>query len=155
MKSQSAEAILAEIDSTISEINSFPHSSFIEQAYLAKFLVVFISGIYEESIERIINDMTQRLGKNEISSFIEKSISNNFRNPNIENVKKLLSKFGNNLWIDEINTLSEEIKNSFNSINSNKNALAHGTPVSITLSDVTDYYHKSRCVIEKIDDLLL
>lgn len=155
MKSKDAEKILSQIDIAVTEINSFTTASNSEKSYLAKFLVVFISGIYEESVETIINEMVHKLGKPEVSTFVENSIHISFRNPNMNKIKELLSKFGNISWIQAIDSLPQDTKDAFDSICSNKNALAHGNPVTITLIDVLDYYSKSRVVIEKIDELLL
>jgi len=155
MKSSDANKKLSQIDSAINEITSFSSVSVSEQSYLAKFLVVFISGIYEESIETIINEMVGKLEKKEISNFIEESIRYGFRNPEIKNIKKLLGKFKNDQWEKEIDALPKETKDAIDSICANKNALAHGNLVTITLGEVLEYYHKSRPVIEKIDDILL
>lgn len=155
MKSQDAQKALAQIDAAITEIQGFTTASPAEQAYLAKFLVVFISGIYEESIETIINEMVQKLGKQEVSNFVEQSIHVGFRNPSVESIKGLLGRFGNNSWKTAIDSLPQDSKDALDSICSNKNALAHGNPVTLTLSDVLEYHRKSKTVIEKIDDLLL
>jgi len=55
MKSIAVKALLQKIDQAIQDIKSFPNSSVLEESYFAKFLVVFICGIYEEAIETIIN----------------------------------------------------------------------------------------------------
>ncbi len=155
MKSRDAERALLQIDAAVTEIKSFTSASPAERAYLARFLVVFISGIYEESIETIINEMAQKLGKPEVSNFIEQSVRTSFRNPDIQNVKALLGKFGNSSWNNAINSLPQDAKYALDSICSNKNALAHGNPVTLTLNDVIEYHAKAKAVIEKIDDLLL
>src|SRR5438128_1969874 len=119
MKSQDANKALSQIDAAIAEINGFSGASAAEQAYLAKFLVVFISGIYEESIETIINEMVQKLGKPEVSNFVEESIHISFRNPGIKNVKELLGRFGNASWKSEIDLLPQDTKDALDSICSN------------------------------------
>jgi hypothetical protein len=146
MKSRDAERALSKIDAAITEILSFTSTPPAEQAYLAKFLVVFISGIYEESIETIMNEMVGRLGKPEVSSFVEQSIHVSFRNPSTENVKALVGKF---------DLLPRDVKDALNSICSNKNALAHGNPVTLTLNDAIQYHRKAKTIIEKIDDMFL
>lgn len=155
MKSRDAERALSKIDAAITEILSFTSAPPAEQAYLAKFLVVFISGIYEESIETIMNEMVGKLGKPEVSSFVEQSIHVSFRNPSTENVKALVGKFGNNGWTKQIDLLPQDVKDALNSICSNKNALAHGNPVTLTLTDAIQYHRKAKTIIEKIDDMFL
>ena len=155
MKCVDAEKLLSQIDSAITDIKSFSSASPLEKSYLAKFLIVFISGIYEESIETIINEMVRKLGNSEVNNFIQTTIQNTFRNPDIKKIQELLGKFDNPSWKEQIKLLPQDIKDSLNAICTNKNALAHGTPVIITLTDVLDYYNKSRMVIEKIDDMLL
>jgi len=57
-------------------------------------------------------------------------------------------------WKREINKLPYIAKVSFNNILTNKNALAHGTPCSITLDEVIKYYNNSKKVIQKIDEII-
>ena len=154
MKSSQAEKIIGRVDLAIGDINSFPTASELEKSYLAGFLVVFICGIYEEVIETIVNEKVDRSNDPEISNYIKESLDKTFRNPNMDNIKKLLSRF-NTSWKSEIMRLPKDAQTAIDSIVNNKNSLAHGNSVLVTLQEAVQYYNDSLLVINKIDDMLL
>src|SRR3989338_6961536 len=106
MKSKQAEKLIEQIDKAIKDIDSFQKVSELEKSYLAKFLVVFICGIYEEVIENIINERIDRYGHSEVSKYIKDTLFIQFRNPDIPTIKGLLGKFNDN-WKTEVNNLSQ------------------------------------------------
>lgn len=154
MKSSQAEKIIEKINLAIKDINSFPNVSDLEKSYLAKFLVVFICGIYEEVIETIVNERASKCGDSEISNYIKKSLDKTFRNPDMVNIKGLLGRFNNN-WKSEIDKLPQIAQTAINNIVNDKNSLAHGNNVILTLQDTIQYYNDSLIVINKIDDIIL
>lgn len=154
MKSKDAKKLLDQIEITITEIKAFSGTSPQEQSYLAKFLVVYICGIYEEVIETIFNEWADLFKSNILSYFFEEYLNKTFRNPNISNLINLLKKFDKN-WVDTIGNLPSDQKGAIDSIVTNKNYMSHGQSCTITLSEIENYYNLSKKVIEKIDDLLL
>lgn len=156
MKSGAAQALLDSIDLTISDFASFSNASALEKSYLAKYLVVYISGVYEEVIETIINEMVSRnTSSSEIKEYVKGKLSRSFRNPNYENLKILIGDFGNQSWKQQVGLIPSNQIAALNSINSNKNAIAHGQSIILTLTDVIDYYGKSKPIIYLIDSALL
>jgi len=154
MKCYRAESLLEEIDVAIKDINGFNIKNDLEKSYLAKFLVVFICGIYEEVVETIIMEKVEKLRSPQLSTFMEQYLKVYFRNPDTENTIRLLGKFDVS-WSSAIKQESKEIKDALDSIVSNKNALAHGSISTITLDEVKIFYEKSRKLIEKIDEVVL
>ena len=154
MKSSTAKALLDQIDTAIIDIQGFPNSSTLEQSYFAKFLVVFICGIYEEAIETIINERMGRLNFPPVSKFIEKALRRWFRNPDISNIKKFVNDFDQS-WGNAIDQLSQQSKTVLDSIVQDKNSLAHGNTCNITLNDIVQFYRDSRVVIETLDNIIL
>ena len=154
MKSLRAKRLLDEIDLAIKNINSFKNISSLEESYLAKFLVVFICGIYEEIIEIILNEKMTKCNIKEAATFIESSLHHYFRNPEISRIKGWLGNF-NKKWTTSIEKLSLKSKNAFDSISINKNDIAHGKMNGITLSEIIQYYSDSKIVIETIDNIVL
>lgn len=154
MRSKGAKKLIDDVEFAISEINNFSLDSDLEKSYLAKFLVVYICGIYEEAIESIINQMAENIGNQEIVNFLENSLSHGFRNPDVANICSLLKKFSAK-WSEEVKKLPEEYLSALNNIVSHKNSMAHGLASNITLSEVNEYYRDSKKVIEKIDSLVL
>lgn len=154
MNSRKVDILLAEIEKSINEIYGFRHASYKEKSYLAKYLTVIISGIYEESIRTIITEWVSKRGSPEIGKFVNSAMEYWSMNPNIEKIVKILNKFDNQ-WGREIIQLPQKNKDAINSIVGQKNNIAHGRPSSITLVDIKDYFDNSRCVIEKIDEIVL
>lgn len=154
MKCEQARQLIEKIDDAVKDIRGFSNASDLEKSYLAKFLAVFICGIYEEVIEIIINERIDKLNNPEVSNYIKKSLYGSFRNPHISNIKGLLGKFSKD-WKLDIDNLPIESKVAITNIVNNKNSLAHGALITVTLEDILKYYERSMVVIEKIDDLLL
>lgn len=155
MKSQIAIQIIEEIENVIKEIESFKGVSEKVNSYLAKFLVVFICGMYEEAIEGIIKDMVNKIDNKNISNYIKNTISFSFRSPNFENIKKLLKNFDSSLEKDLQKLILEKNRIALENIVINKNSIAHGGKITITINDIINYYKDSKIVIEKIDKIIL
>ncbi|MDO8510550.1 MAG: HEPN domain-containing protein [Nanoarchaeota archaeon] len=149
-----AKNLLEDIENTIEDIKKFDYASDLEKSYLAKFLVVFISGMYEEIIETIISEKVEQLRSPQVSSFINKYLEDYFRNPKFEKILDLLKKFDEN-WAEELNKTEKILKIALDNIVINKNAIAHGNLCEITLPRVNEDYKNSKKVIEKIDQIIL
>lgn len=154
MKSKNAEKIIEKINEAINDINCFQNISDIEKSYLAKFLVVFICGIYEEAIETIVKERASKCNDIYINKYIAHSIEKSFKNPDIGNIKGLLKKF-NEQWSLEIENIDANNLTAVDNIVNNKNSLAHGIDITLTLHDTIQYYQDSLVVINKIDEMLL
>ncbi|PIW68457.1 MAG: hypothetical protein COW10_02435 [Candidatus Omnitrophica bacterium CG12_big_fil_rev_8_21_14_0_65_42_8] len=154
MKSIAVKALLQKIDQAIQDIKSFPNSSVLEESYFAKFLVVFICGIYEEAIETIINEWIAKFNSSQVSQFVGDSLRYTFKNPEINNIKKLLRKFDRH-WERQIDQIPNKAKTALDSIVGDKNSLAHGNTCNITLNDVIQFYLDSKIIIETIDAAIL
>ena len=148
-----AKILLDKIDNSIKHIRGFANASELEKSYLAKFLVVYICGIYEEAIECIMNERTAAFRSERLSKFLQKYLSRMFRNPDIAKISDLLGMF-DDAWKREIKGLPTVAKLAFDSIPTNKNLIAHGSQCNITLEDVIKYYNDSKQVIEKIDNIV-
>ncbi len=154
MNSPDAEKLLRSIDQTIVDLDSISGKDPLTDSYLAKFLVVYISGIYEEVIETIFVDFfsrnTQRI---ELVNYARSSVGRVFQNPNSEKILSLLSMTGNNTWVLTVKSMNNE-RLALDSIVTNKNSIAHGQGSIITLSDVKIFYIQSKSLIEEIDLML-
>lgn len=155
MKSTTAQKLISDIDVIIVDIQSFSSASPSEKAYFAGFLIVLICGKYEEIIERIISERADKLKDQSISNYVARSLNRIFRNPDLSNVLNLLKLLDTKL-ANEIKKMPDSSRDALTSIINNKNYLAHGTAsINATLNDVIIFYHDSKTIIEKIDDMLL
>lgn len=156
IKCKQARHLLEDVDSSIKTIKAFStraNASDKEKSYLAKFLVVFVCGIYEEAIESIMNDRISKLRSGRLSKYFSIHLDATFRNPDIGKITGLLGMFDDS-WKNVIQSLPNHAKTAFESIVTNKNAVAHGQPCNITLDDVIDFYNNSKPVIEEVDRIL-
>jgi len=153
MKCKVALGLLQQVENSIKDIRGFASATLLEKSYLAKFLVVYVCGIYEESIECIMNERISKLKSKRVSNFVDGNIQRSFRNPNLSNVLGLLGKFDKD-WKKEIHKLPNKATAALNSICGNKNSIAHGTVCVITLTEAIQYYNDSKQVIEKIDEIV-
>jgi hypothetical protein len=138
------------------EVNIYElsNTSDIEKAYLARYLVVYISGIYEEAIETIINEKVRKLNSPWITKYTASSINDTFQNPKIYKIVEILNKFDDD-WGRVIEQMPDTNRAALGGIVTNKNLIAHGDPTTISLKSVIQYYKDSRMIIEKIDEIVL
>lgn len=151
MKCIEAQKLFDRLDFSIKEINSFQNITEQEKVIFASHLIVLSSGIFEESIEQIFKQWTIHLNDEEAKKFINKEISKQFKNPDITNIKNILEKFGNK-WRIKGSAVEQD---ALNSIIANKNLIAHGSSVTLTLNDSLDFINKAKKVIENLDKDIL
>ncbi len=162
MKSLTAESLLNTIDLTVNNINLLASNNIMQysinnplsSSYISGYLITFMSGIYEESIEIILREKIMRSGRKYIINYVNSMIHEKFRNPTYKNVRKLLEKFDKN-WVEKLKTIPDRNKTALSSVVNSKNALAHGVTFDVTLAEAIQYYNDSRVVIERLDDIIL
>lgn len=153
MNSTAAEELLDGIDVSIKNITNFSNISDLEKAYLAQYLVVFISGVYEEAIETILNEKVEELKSKRINKYIASTIRYNFQNPDINKIVKLLNAFDDE-WGRRIKQMPDADKAALGNIVTHKNGIAHGNSFDVTLEAIIKWYEDSRKIIEKIDEIV-
>lgn len=157
MKCTVAENLLLSIDTTIADIKQYSrknHSTVTSvDSYLAKYLIIAISGAYQESIKNIIMDYVRLNASSETHSYVTSSLART-ENPKSEYIKKVTKSF-NHSWHKQLIRLKRQRFNDLDSINNLRNSIAHGVQISITFNDAVRYYRSSRLIIEKMDRLFL
>jgi len=116
---------------------------------LSSYLVVSISGTYEDCIEYLF---IQRSGKNndkEIQNFVKTLIDLHFRNPNYENIKKMVKALDSKYETILRDKIADKNIEGINSIVINKNNVAHGKVSNATIRDIKNY-HKNALKIFKV-----
>lgn len=157
MKCTTAENLLLSVDATIADIKQHSrnnHSTTTSiDSYLAKYLIVTISGAYQESIKNIITDYVKLSASSETHSYVISSLSRT-ENPKSKYVKSITKSF-NQRWHRQLLRLKQQRFDDLDSINNLRNSIAHGVQISITFNDAVKYYRSSKPIIEKIDRLFL
>ena len=154
MNSNSALQLLNDIDKTLVDISKISGKDVLTDSFLAKFLVVYICGIYEETIETILVDFVKKHSSRlEVVEYARTTIDESFRNPDGGKLIGLSNKLGNSTLTSVLKGMSNE-RIALDSIVNNKNDLAHGRGSTTTLADVKGYYASSRKLIEAFDTYL-
>lgn len=156
MKCINASTLFLQISNTIDDIDKsvLAGADATMQSYFAKYLAVYITGIYEQSIEEIIWEFASTLGQSEIENFVANQVHATFRNPDMTNINKLIKQFSTT-WSTQLMRLDSRPKLAIDSMVANKNLIAHGDASGITLNDVKAFHRDATVVIETVDRLLL
>lgn len=126
------------------------------KSHIAKYLTVLISGIYEESIETILKESIQNKPISpEIKNFVFKQVGIMFRNPNRENIIKLINQFSENWSAKLKEKIEDKDWDCINSICNNKTQIAHGNSCEITFADIKRFYTGSQIILIELDALIL
>lgn len=121
---------------------------------LSDYLVVFISGIYEDIIEYLF---VRRVGKTkdkEIENLVKTLIGRQFRNPEFGKVKDLVDALDSKYGI-ALSKLDKKHRDAIDSIVSNKNKVAHGGVSNATINDVAIYHNNALKIFEELENILL
>lgn len=119
------------------------------KSHYARYLCVLTSGYLEESVKIIIRAYVSQKTHPTISNYVDSSISN-VTNLKTEKLSKFLNSF-NSEWKDKFETtLTDEEKDSINSVVANRHQIAHGQNVSVSYVRVNDWYKNVKKVVEKV-----
>lgn len=122
---------------------------------MSSYLVVFISGIYEDCIEHLF---IERAGKNkdiEIKNLVKVLIDQQFRNPNYKNIKKLVGALDPKYDGILRKEIVDKNINGIDSIVNNKNKIAHGESSNATLNDIITYHKDALKIFGELEKIPL
>ena len=130
------------------------------KSHVAKYLTVLISGMYEDMIKKIIdqlifNEMFVENTPQFFKKFISDKVNKSFRNPDQSNTKGLLNSI-NKEWTKTLNQIIDTKSwDALDSIVRQKNLIAHGNDSAITFNEIKIYYDNSIGIIKELDRLIL
>ena len=131
-----------------------------EQMEWSKYLCVLTAGFIEESLRVLIFEYAKNNSSTKIQRFVEKEISY-VTNCKTERILEVLKKFDPNwstTFENEINNnspIDREIKDSIDSIVSNRHLIAHGKSVGMTFTTVNRYYGYCKTAIQILDNTVV
>ena len=155
MKSQYLKDKFESIRDNIEKAENVSKSNPEIASMMSSYLVVFISGIYEDCVEYLF---IQRAGKNndkEIESLVKTFIERQFRNPEYERIKELLGALDHKYKTEFRSKLDIKNIEGINSIVTNKNSVAHGEVSNATLNDINTYHNNAIKIFEELENILL
>lgn len=158
MRSLHVSSRLSEIDVAINKANEVASSARDPeiQAYFARSIVIFASGVYEDCIEYLFIEFAQKYGNLGIASFFTNMLDSHFRNPAFGSLKGLLRRI-NPEYGNELENRLKATPGSSDALDSmvnNKNAVAHGKPATATLGDVEKFHHQILPIFDAVEEIL-
>lgn len=146
MKSKYVKERFQFIEDSIKRVENANLNDAQLNSMLSSYLIVLISGIYEDCIESLFVLRAAKSRDKEITNFIKVFLSKHFRNPDFNKILNLLGSLNPNYAKRLKSQIALEAKEAINSIVRNKNRIAHGAYSNATISDIR-YYHTSATAI--------
>lgn len=123
------------------------------QAHLAKYLCIRTSGLLENYLKSQIGDYVDACSSKPTATFV-KSKMKTFTNINNKKLGDLLQSFHED-WLTSYNKLiNEQLRNTLNTVISNRNSIAHGNPNNITFRSIENYYEEIKQIITHLDTII-
>jgi len=119
-------------------------------SHWARYLCVLVSGFLESSIRVLYSQYARTKAAPNVANYVEAQLKY-FQNAKMERILELARSFSPQ-WELELRTSSEgEPKDAVDSIVANKNNIAHGEGVGVTVSRMKRYYESALAVVETIE----
>ena len=127
------------------------------QQHIVRYAVVLSSGAIERSVKGIIVDLVGQGASVEVMNYLSATILDGGMNPHEDKISRLLKRFKVQ-WASNFNSLMKSVvprcRSGLKSLVDNRNAVAHGKPISISFKDVLSYYCGARNVVAELEKAL-
>lgn len=118
-------------------------------AHWAAYLCVLVSGFIEVAVQSIYSDYVSKRANERVSRLFAQLLK--LQNPKMGKLIELAGSF-DPTWGSDLQAKTDgELKDAVDSIVANRNNIAHGRPVDITLVRVREYFQKTVKVVELIE----
>jgi hypothetical protein len=156
MKNQYLNSKFSDIDAKFKKARKFSKNNPEIAAMLSSYLVVSISGVFEDCVEHLFIERVRTVtSDNEIVNLIKELIGQRFRNPNYKEIKGFLGYLDPNYERILDSKINEKNEFGLNSIVTNKNQVAHGGISNATIQDVETYYKDALKIFKELENILL
>jgi thiamine biosynthesis protein ThiC len=123
------------------------------QAHIARFLCVLTSGLIEQILILSLDDMAKRHSHPRVAKYVSSHLSR-VNNAKFEDIMVLLGRFDPD-WRKYFEQSTEpEVKAAIDSIVNNRNQIAHGGQVSISIVRFDEYYRALKPFILELDQFI-
>lgn len=120
------------------------------QSHWARYLCIRTSGFIETSVRAIYGEYAKNKSHPHIANFVQSKLGS-FQNPTMKKILELTHSF-DPVWAENLkNDTQGELKDAIDSIVNNRNSIAHGQDVTITLASIKEYYKSVIKVIELLE----
>ena len=154
MKDPYVEARFQEIEAVMQKAKSSSAGDVHLQAYLASYLVVLISGYYEDSVEHLVGVRAGKAGDADLQNFVKECAGKVFRSPKFENIRDLIGLFNISYKKTLEKQVEEKARSAIASIVNHRHSISHGKPIDVTLGEVETFHSNSKQVFEVLENIL-
>ena len=154
MKDAYLAARFQEIDTAIQKAKSSSADDVHLQAYLASYLVVLISGYYEDCVEYLVEVRAGKAGDADVRSFVRACVEKVFRSPKFENIRDLIGLFNESYKKALEDQVDEKARSAIGSIVNHRHSISHGKPIAVTLGDVEMFHNHAKPAFEALESVL-
>ena len=126
-------------------------------SFLTKFAIIRSCGSIERSFKIIVYEKASITASLEVKKYLENTIIESSINPSLDNINKLLSRFGGNWQTEFKNQMrahSKKEKDSLQSLVDLRNEFAHGGNPTATAISIKEYFEDSIKILEVLDRII-
>jgi hypothetical protein len=145
------------LDTLFSRASSFSNPA--DQSEWSKYLCVLVSGFVEESLRVLLEEYCKSHASQNILSFVSSELKD-ITNCKTGKITTILRRF-NPAWeatflnqIQANSRIAGEIKDSIDSVISNRHLIAHGKSVGISYSTVSQYYSNVKKAVATLEAVI-
>ena len=124
------------------------------QVLLTQSLLVLMCAEFERKIQGMVEDRCASIADEAVQRFAVSCFESVFRSLRIAELSGLLGRFGEPHKKKFGDALDEKSKNMYDSILSQRHAVAHGGNVNATLGDIRAYYTEAHKVLDCFKEAL-
>ena len=156
MKSPYLQGWFARLDNALRKARAAAKEDTELEPFLASYLVVLISGAYEDCIEHLLGERAGKSRDEEVRNFIQVTLDRSFRNPKFDQIVQVLQAFSDSYAEKLKRKIDSKAREAINSIVTNRHAVAHGKKptVTVTLRDVQDYHTRPLPIFDALEEIL-
>jgi RiboL-PSP-HEPN len=145
------------IDALFKKVSSI--TDLADQGEWSKYLCILVSGYIEESLRVLLEAYSASHASLCIQNFVSKEIKG-ITNCKTNRIKDILCKFDSDWGHDFVSqiavksNIADEIKDSIDSIVTNRHAIAHGKSTGIRYATVLNYYNNVKKAVEVLESII-
>jgi len=149
------DSIRSQIDASFARAERIPFNEIELRADLARYLCVTVLGYIERAVTEVTSQYCEAHASLQVGRFAAAQLSRP-GNLNSERLLQLLGSFDPN-WrelLQEYFDEDEQRKLAIDSLVANRNNIAHGDPVGLTIAGVQIYYTHAQEVVDRVKAIL-
>lgn len=125
------------------------------QGQWARYLCIRISGFLEVAVYKLLTVYVSQRSSSSVARFVASQLEG-FQNPKTNKILDVLEAF-NPAWHKQIESQDDfdKMKNAIVSIVNNRNQIAHGEDVGVTIHRIRDYYEQIRQFIDILEKTIV